>query len=292
MDKQTLIDTITKQVMARLNQPGSHSQGVKTSSCNCECHGNWDGVGNIADMLEAGAGRVSTIAPLGSCPDPALARFIDHTLLKPEATQADIEKLCQEAAENCFMSVCVNPYWVRTASKLLRGTGVKVCTVVGFPLGATPSRVKELETRIAIDDGAREIDMVINIGALKSGLYKEVENDIRAVVRATRGTVLSKVILETCLLTKEEIVTACKLSEKAGANFVKTSTGFSKGGAKIEDIRLMRQTVGDAMGVKASGGIRDHETALNMLMAGASRIGASASVAIVSCAQPAGGGKY
>ncbi|MCB1199328.1 MAG: deoxyribose-phosphate aldolase [Leptospiraceae bacterium] len=217
--------------------------------------------------------------------------MIDHTLLKAEATEEDVRKLCAEAAKNCFMSVCVNPAYVALSAKLLRGTGVKVCTVVGFPLGATPTRVKELETRIAIDEGADEIDMVINIGAMKSGNYKLVESDIRGVVRATRGNVISKVILETCYLTKEEIRKASELSKAAGANFVKTSTGFGPGGAKAEDIRIMREVVGDTMGVKASGGVRDHETALNLIMAGASRIGASASVAIVECTS-AGSGKY
>lgn len=294
MDKNQLIQMVTEQVMQRVGGGASSAGHDHSGPCCSQCGttlDTWNGVGSIADIMKAGASRVSTIPPFGTCPDPGLARYIDHTLLKPEATRSDLENLCQEAAENCFMSVCVNPTWVSTAAKLLRGTGVKVCTVIGFPLGATPTRVKELETRIAIEDGAEEVDMVINIGALKSGDSRLVENDIRGVVRATRGTVISKVILETCLLSKDEIKTACELSQKAGANFVKTSTGFSKGGATADDIRLMRQTVGAEMGVKASGGVRDHDTALTMLHAGASRIGASASVAIVSC-EDAGGGKY
>ena len=186
------------------------------------------------------------------------------------------------------MSVCVNPTWVRLAARELRGSGVKVCTVIGFPLGATPPRVKELETRVAIDDGAGEVDMVLNIGALKSGDLKLVEQDVRAVVRAARGPVITKVILETCLLSPEEIATASAICARAGADFVKTSTGFNKGGATVEAVRIMRETVGKEMGVKASGGIRDHETAVKMIGAGASRIGASASVAIVN---QEGGGK-
>ncbi len=214
----------------------------------------------------------------------ALARMIDHTLLKADATEAEITKLCQEAAKHHFMSVCVNPSNVALAAKLLKGTDVKVCTVVGFPLGATPSEVKAFETKQAIADGATEIDMVLNIGALKSKRYDLVEADIRAVVQACGGLV-SKVILETCLLTDEEKVTACALSKSAGATFVKTSTGFSKGGATAYDIALMRATVGPELGVKASGGVRDRKGALEMIKAGATRIGASASVSIV------GGGK-
>ncbi len=292
MNKDEIIQLVTTQVISKLGSAGaSHDHSAGGSCSVCGGGESWNGVGSIADFMKAGAQRVSTLPPFGACPDPGLARFIDHTLLKAEATRGDIEKLCAEAHENCFMSVCVNPTWVRTAAKALQGSGVKVCTVIGFPLGATPTRVKELETRIAIDDGAGEVDMVVNIGALKSGDHRLVENDIRGVVRATRGSVISKVILETCLLTKDEIKTGCQLSQRAGANFVKTSTGFSKGGATAEDIALMRETVGSEMGVKASGGVRDHEGALEMLHAGASRIGASASVAIVNC-EDAGGGKY
>jgi deoxyribose-phosphate aldolase len=210
-----------------------------------------------------------------------IASMIDHTLLKPEATKEQIHKLCEEAKEHGFASVCVNPFWVREAAKLLAGTGVKVCTVVGFPLGATTKETKAFETKDAIAGGAEEIDMVLNIGALKSGDYETVRDDIRAVVEAAGGAVV-KVILETGLLTEEEIVKASELSKEAGAHFVKTSTGFGKGGATVEAVRLMRQTVGESMGVKASGGVRDLETALKMVEAGANRIGASASVAIVT----------
>lgn len=210
-----------------------------------------------------------------------IAKYIDHTLLKPEATKEQIEKLCSEAKEYDFASVCVNPHWVKLASELLAGTDVKVCTVIGFPLGATSTEAKRFETKQAIMDGATEVDMVINIGALKSGDYETVENDIRAVVEEARGKALIKVIIETSLLTEEEKVKACELSVLAGADFVKTSTGFSTGGATVEDIQLMRKTVGPNVGVKASGGVRSAEDAKKMIEAGATRIGASSGVAIV-----------
>lgn len=212
----------------------------------------------------------------------ALARKIDHTLLKPEATKEQIEKLCDEAKTYRFYSVCVNPSWVETATELLKGTDVKVCTVIGFPLGATTTEVKREETKDAIAKGATEVDMVIPVGKLKSGQDEAVKADIAAVVEAAKDQALVKVIIETCLLTEEEKVKACKLAVEAGADYVKTSTGFSTGGATVEDIRLMRQTVGPDIGVKASGGIRDLKTANAMIEAGASRIGASSSVAIVS----------
>jgi deoxyribose-phosphate aldolase len=211
-----------------------------------------------------------------------LASYIDHTILKADAQVKDIEKICKEAAEYHFASVCVNAANVKQAAELLKGTDVKVCTVVGFPLGATLSQVKAFEAQEAIKEGAHEVDMVINVGALKSGLLEVVEKDICAVAEACKGKALLKVIIETCLLTGEEKITACQLSQKAGADYVKTSTGFSTGGAVAEDIRLMRKTVGDQMGVKASGAVRDLETALQMIEAGASRIGASASVSIVN----------
>ncbi len=210
-----------------------------------------------------------------------VAALIDHTLLKAEATREMIEKLCQEAGQYIFASVCVNPYWVSLCTELLKGTEVKVCTVIGFPLGANSSDTKAFETKKAIEDGATEIDMVINIGALKSGDYETVENDIRAVTDAASGKALVKVIIETSLLTEEEKVKACQLSIKAGADFVKTSTGFSTGGATIEDIALMRKTVGPEMGVKASGGVRDAASVQELVMAGATRIGASSGIAIV-----------
>ena len=210
-----------------------------------------------------------------------IAAYIDHTLLKPDATKEQIDVIVQEAAIHKFASVCVNPYWVSHCAQQLKGTDVKVCTVIGFPLGASTSAVKALETKDAIDNGAGEIDMVINVGALKSGDLVTVESDIRAVVEAAAG-VLTKVIIETSLLTEEEKVTACELAVKAGADFVKTSTGFSGGGATVEDIKLMRKTVGPDIGVKASGGVRDREATLAMIEAGATRIGASAGVQIIA----------
>ncbi|EWG09809.1 deoxyribose-phosphate aldolase [Cytobacillus firmus] len=211
-----------------------------------------------------------------------VAKMIDHTLLKADATKDQIEKICAEAKEYNFASVCVNPAWVKLSSNLLNGTEVKVCTVIGFPLGASTPETKAFETKNAIENGATEVDMVINIGALKSGDNELVERDIRAVVDAAKGKALTKVIIETCLLTEEEKVRACELSVKAGADFVKTSTGFSTGGATAEDISLMRKTVGPDIGVKASGGVRSAEDAQKMIDAGATRIGASSGAAIVN----------
>jgi len=214
--------------------------------------------------------------------DRALAAMIDHTLLKPEATAADVDQLCKEARQYGFCSVCVNTSWVARCRDLLRGSQVKVCCVVGFPLGAMDSRSKAYETREAITNGADEIDMVINVGALKSGDLALVERDIRAVVQAARNKV-TKVILETGLLTDEEKVSACQICKKANASFVKTSTGFVKGSAATEaDVALMRRTVGPRMGVKASGGVRTQADARKMIAAGATRIGASSGVAIVT----------
>ncbi|NOX90320.1 MAG: deoxyribose-phosphate aldolase [Calditrichaeota bacterium] len=210
-----------------------------------------------------------------------MTRWIDHTMLKPDATRDQIEKICDEAIEYGFASVCVNPTWVPLVYHKLRGHSPRVCTVVGFPLGATFPEVKARETELAVERGADEIDMVINIGALKSGDYELVEHDIRSVVRAA-GRRIVKVIIETCLLTDDEKVKACTLAMHAGANFVKTSTGFSKGGATVKDVALMRKVVGPKMGVKASGGVRSYEEACKMVEAGATRIGASASVSIVS----------
>ncbi|NMA90868.1 MAG: deoxyribose-phosphate aldolase [Amphibacillus sp.] len=210
-----------------------------------------------------------------------LARFIDHTTLKADATKNEILLLCQEAIEYGFFSVCVNPTWVKLAYEQLQGTNVKVCTVVGFPLGASTSEVKAFETKDAIANGATEIDMVINIGALKAGNLELVEKDIRAVVDAATNKALVKVIIETSLLTNQEKVTACEIAVRAGADYVKTSTGFSTGGATASDISLMRKVVGPSIGVKASGGVRDKATAIELIEAGASRIGASAGVDIV-----------
>lgn len=210
-----------------------------------------------------------------------LNRYIDHTLLKAEATEADIRKLCKEAIEYDFYAVCVNSCYVSLASKELADSGVKVASVVGFPLGAAHTAAKVCETEIAVSEGADEIDMVLNIGALKEGRYNFVEDDIRAVVQAAaKGSAIVKVILETCLLTDDEVIKACQLAQNAGAAFVKTSTGFSTGGATAHHVKLMKDTVGDALQVKASGGIRDKSKALEMIEAGADRIGASASVAI------------
>lgn len=207
--------------------------------------------------------------------------MIDHTLLKPDATGEAIDGLCKEAKEYEFAAVCVNPYYVRRAKNLLEGTKVRVATVIGFPLGANAKEVKAFETENAIKNGADEVDMVINIGALKNGEHDLVRDDIKAVVEAAKNRAVVKVIIETCLLTDEEKVVACKLAKEAGANFVKTSTGFSTGGATVEDIKLMKETIGDSLKIKASGGIRDYKTAKAMVDAGASRIGASASIKIV-----------
>ncbi|MFC0470469.1 deoxyribose-phosphate aldolase [Halalkalibacter kiskunsagensis] len=210
-----------------------------------------------------------------------IANIIDHTLLKGSATEKDIIKLAAEAKVYQFASVCVNPTWVSAAYEVLKETNVKVCTVIGFPLGASTSKVKRFETEDAIENGATEIDMVINIGALKNKDNELVKKDIEAVVHAANEKALVKVIIETCLLTEEEKVRACQLAVQAGASYVKTSTGFSTGGATVEDIRLMSETVGPSIGVKASGGIRNSEDVQKMVEAGATRIGASSGVSIV-----------
>jgi deoxyribose-phosphate aldolase len=231
-------------------------------------------------LHEAGAARVA--ATTGYCPaSDGLASLIDHTLLKPDASKEDIEQLCREALQFCFASVCVNPNWVPLCASLLRGGGVKVCTVIGFPFGAHLPDVKAYEARRAVEQGADEVDMVINIGSLKSKDYALVEQDIRGVVQAVGRNTIVKVILETSLLTRDEKIMGSSLAKAAGADFVKTSTGFAGGGATVEDIRLMRETVGPEIGVKASGGIRSTEDAQKMVEAGATRIGASASVKIV-----------
>ena len=210
-----------------------------------------------------------------------IARMIDHTLLKADANKEQVVTLANEAKEYNFASVCVNPTWVHTSAQILQGTEVKVCTVIGFPLGATTPETKAFETKNAIENGATEVDMVINIGALKDKNDELVEKDIKAVVDAAKGKALTKVIIETSLLTDEEKVRACEIAVRAGTDFVKTSTGFSTGGATVEDIALMRKTVGPDIGVKASGGVRDREGAIAMIEAGATRIGASAGIAIV-----------
>jgi deoxyribose-phosphate aldolase len=232
-------------------------------------------------IVEAGAVRLGVHAS-GGAPN-GVAGYIDHTLLKADATREEIEKLCAEAAPFHFATVCVNPPWVRTCASLLAGSGVGVCTVVGFPLGATTADVKAFETRRAVFDGAREIDMVINVGALRSGDVRLVEQDIEAVTAVCRQTgAVSKVIIEAALLTDDEKVIACTLAKAAGADYVKTSTGFGPGGATVADVALMRRVVGPEMGVKAAGGVRDLEGLQAMVAAGATRVGASAGVNIVT----------
>lgn len=211
-----------------------------------------------------------------------IAKMIDHTILKPNVTDAEVIKVCDEAKTHGFFSVCVNPYFVPLVAEQLKGTEVKVTSVIGFPLGANTTELKAAEAKKAVEDGAHEIDMVINVSALKDQKYDYVKADIAAVVNAIKGKAILKVILETCLLSKAEIVKACELSKEAGAQFVKTSTGFSTGGATPEDVKLMKDSVGDALEVKASGGVRDYETAKNVIDAGATRIGASSSVDIVN----------
>lgn len=208
-------------------------------------------------------------------------KLFDHTILKAQATEAQVAKICEEALENHFASVCVNQYYTKFVAEKLKGSDVKVCTVVGFPLGMSDTRVKAFETKAAIEDGAEEVDMVINVGALKDGKYDYVENDIRTLKETCGPDIVLKVIIETCLLTDEEKVKACELAKAAGADFVKTSTGFSTGGAKAEDVALMRRTVGSEMGVKASGGIHNAEEAQAMTEAGASRLGTSATLQII-----------
>ncbi len=247
----------------------------------------------LRGVIEAGATRLGLHASGGAT--AGVASMIDHTLLKPDATRQDIQALCREAAEYRFASVCVNPTWVAECARLLRDTPVRVCSVVGFPLGATTADTKHYETRRAIFDGAREIDMVINVGALKSGDLRLVERDVEAVTAPCRDAgVLSKVIIEAALLTDEEKVTACTVAKAAAADFVKTSTGFGPGGATAGDVALMRRVVGADMGVKAAGGVRDLEGLQAMVAAGATRIGASAGVRIVQESrgqQPAGTSK-
>ncbi len=234
----------------------------------------------LRGVIEAGATRLGLHAQGGTA--DAVAAMIDHTLLKPDASRKDVEALCREATQFGFASVCVNGTWVAECARLLQGSGVKVCSVVGFPLGATTSDTKQYETRRAIFDGAREIDMVINVGALKSGDLRVVERDIEAVTIPCRDSgVLSKVIIEAALLTDDEKVAASTLAKAAGADFVKTSTGFGPGGATAADVALMRRVVGEGMGVKAAGGVRDLDSLKAMVAAGATRIGASAGVRIV-----------
>jgi deoxyribose-phosphate aldolase len=279
---QRVIDVIVSELAA----------GAAKPQTLCRCHAVLDDCcpDRLRGVIDAGATRVGVHA-VGGAPQ-GVASMIDHTLLKPDATRQNIEELCREAAQFKFATVCVNPTWVALAAKLLAGSGVGVCSVVGFPLGATTADVKGYETRRAIFDGAREIDMVINVGALKSGDLRGVERDIEAVTAPCRDCgVLSKVIIEAALLTDDEKVTACTLAKAAGADYVKTSTGFGPGGATAADVALMRRVVGADMGVKAAGGVRDLEGLQAMVAAGATRVGASAGVKIVQQARgekPAG----
>ncbi|HEU4597700.1 MAG TPA: deoxyribose-phosphate aldolase [Pyrinomonadaceae bacterium] len=283
-DLERLVEQITDVIVARLSGDGDAQ--AEMCGCSSVCFNRCPE--RMQRVVDAGASRIGLV--LGeSASARDWAGFVDHTLLKPEATEDDIRKLCEEAARYKFASVCVNPSWVRAASCHLRGSGVPVCTVIGFPLGANVADVKAYEARRAILDGAREVDMVLNVGALKSGDDCAAEQDIRSVVEAAHEFgVLVKVIIETALLTDEEKVRACLAAKRAGADFVKTSTGFAKGGATVADVALMRQTVGAEMGVKASGGVKGITDARAMLEAGATRIGASVGVKI---AQEASGVK-
>ncbi len=282
-DYEKLVEQITDAIVARLNG-GSDQSGL--CGCTFECFNRCSE--RMHRVVDAGAARIGLL--LGETASAGdWASLIDHTLLKPEATDDDIKQLCAEAAKYHFASVCVNPTWVRVAACALQGSGVPVCTVIGFPLGATMADVKAYEARRAIQDGAREVDMVINIGALKSGDDCLVEHDIHAVVEAAHEYgITTKVIIETALLNDDEKIRACQAAKRAGADFVKTSTGFSKGGATVADILLMRNTVGPDLGVKASGGVKNLEDARKMVEAGATRIGASVGVKI---AQEAAGSK-
>lgn len=275
-DYELLIDQITDAIVARLN--GDSDNQAALCGCTSECFHRCPE--RMHRVVDAGASRIGLIlGQTASARD--WAGLVDHTLLKPEATDEDIKKLCEEAATYRFASVCVNPTWVRVAACNLQGTGVPVCTVIGFPLGATVPDVKAYEARRAILDGAKEVDMVINVGALKSGDDCLVEYDIRSVVQvAHEYDVTCKVIIETALLSDDEKIRACIAAKNAGADFVKTSTGFSKGGATVADVALMRRTVGAELGVKASGGVKGLEDARKMVEAGATRIGASVGVKI------------
>jgi deoxyribose-phosphate aldolase len=262
MEKNELIERITKEVMQRLDE-------------------KLKGQGNI-DKGSDNPRSSTHISPA------ELAGYIDHTLLKPDAIESQFEQLCNEAVKYKFKSVCVNSSWVPFVAKKLRGSGIIICSVIGFPLGGMDTRSKAFEARSAIANGATELDMVINVGALKSGNLKLVEEDIRAIKRACRSTTLLKVILETGLLTDAEKILACEISKKSGADFVKTSTGFSGSGATVQDIALMRRIVGPNMGVKASGGIKTFGQAVALINAGANRLGCGSSIAVITGAESQG----
>ena len=280
LDEETLeriIEQITHQVLLQVQEEaedGAHGRALPAISAH-------DYVERVQPVVKAGADRVAST--IGIMPtDGSMAHMIDHTLLKPDATQDEIAQLCYEARKYGFASVCVNPGNAALCAQLLKGSGVPVCVVVGFPLGATSTETKVFEAQQAIREGATEVDMVINVGALKSRDYELVERDIASVARACHaGNAILKVIIEAALLTDEEKVVASQLTKVAGADFVKTSTGFGPGGATLEDVALMRRVVGPTIGVKAAGGIRSYEDAQQMIAAGASRIGASASVRIM-----------
>jgi len=273
-----LVAQIGEEILARVRAAEPVCASC-AGSCSEAC------AARTGQVVAAGADRVSSCSRVASLA-PSLAALIDHTLLKPEATRDDIRRLCQEARRHGFASVCVNPFWVSLAAAELKASPVKVCTVVGFPLGASVTAVKVAEAGAALRDGAHELDMVINIGALRSGDQETVLADIRAVAQAAHsaGAIL-KTILETALLDDNQKVIACTLARLAGADFVKTSTGFGPGGATAQDVALMRLTVGPGLGVKASGGIRSLEDLKSMVAAGATRIGASASVKILEAAR-------
>jgi deoxyribose-phosphate aldolase len=278
-----LVEAIAREVLAALAAPNAGPDGGSpVDACaDCELACAVRCAPKVRAVVASGATRVEFRGEAAGVPAD-LARYIDHTLLRPDATAADIDRLCAEAAEHRFAAVCVNPTWVRRAAQSLRGSGVAVASVVSFPFGASTTDVKGLEARRAIRDGAREIDMVINVGALKSGMHDLVRDDIKRVSDACREAGASnKVIIETALLTDEEKVIACRLAQQARAHMVKTSTGYAAGGATASDVALMRETVGPRMGVKAAGGIRTAQDVQEMLAAGATRIGASAGVSIV-----------
>lgn len=277
MNVDELIDKVVDEMVGR---PTRSVRGLTTPECNwCwVCPNCRSQV--VEEMVENGANRVGAGPNLGPI-DHNLAHLIDHTLLKPDATKEQVIQLCEEAVQYKFASVCINPTWVRLCRDIVRGSEVLVCTVAGFPLGANTIATKAFETQKAVEDGADEIDMVMNIGMLKSQEYKAVERDIAAVIEASGPRSDVKVIIETCYLTDEEKIQACLIAKEAGADFVKTSTGFGSKGATLGDVALMRKVVGSEVGVKAAGGIRDYEAAAQMVEAGANRIGASASVAII-----------
>jgi len=277
---ERIIEQITHEVLVMVREGEQEATG-RDPALSAQNY-----VDRVRPVVSAGADRLAST--LGVAPtDGSLSHMIDHTMLKPDVSQEQIARLCYEAKKYGFASVCVNPSYVKLCADLLKDSGVVTCTVIGFPLGATSSEAKAFEAQKAIRDGATEVDMVINVGALKSRDYDQVEHDIAAVARASHaGGALLKVIIEAALLTDEEKVAACQISKVAGADFVKTSTGFGPGGATVEDVALMRRVVGSGMGVKAAGGIRTYEDAQKMIAAGASRIGASASVKIIQGAQP------